>query len=433
MPAKARVLPPSSSPLPDPNTAPDTGRASLLPLPAQPGQPGQNPSPAPAPSGTPITTADQFKQAINTGVNTNAGQVALTLKTLNELKAQMQAGKLTVAQYQQIIEPNVGYLNQIIGGGLSSGQQGAQAAKDAGAQTILDTFLRYDPTTSKYVTALPFTGTEYAQLPNSALPTQDDVQKGLFDPKLAPISRFQTGPDAGPQAPGSPAGTPNTGGTTIPGVDQTGKTSGGIPSGGITGGNTPGGIDSQKLLDEANYANQLRQNTMAGNQTQQDAYIKQIGDLLQKQQDATFKQDSPGIYEDLNSRGLLRSSALGDRLSKEAAILSGQTSNQLGQVALGQDLQNLNQNTLNTGALIGDRQSAIGRQFSLEDYARQLDAAQRLGSNVAPTIRASGGKGAAGGALTGAATGAAAGSTFGPAGAGVGAGVGAAGGYLSSK
>lgn len=366
-------------------------------------------------------TAEQFKAAITAGASRLDQAVANTARLLKQAKADMQAGKMTVTQYQAMVEPNATWIHQFIGAGLSGGSQSANEVKAAGGEDILNTFFRYDPATSKFVTALPFTGTEWAQLPESSLPTREDVQKGLFDPKLAPMDRFRS--DTPPPAPGAPGGE---GGPPItPGVGVDGTITGGVPSGGITGGNTAPGVDERKLLDEANFADQLRQNTMTGNKTKQDQYMTDIAALLQKQQDATFKQMSPDIYEDLNTRGLLRSSALGDRMAKEAAILAGQTSTRLGELGLTQGLENLKQNTTNTAAHIADRGSAIGRRFSLEDFAMQLDAAQRLGSNTVPGVARGGGKGSAGDVITGAAAGSAGGVA--------GATLGGVGGLLGSK
>lgn len=358
-----------------------------------------------------ITSAEEFKAYTNTGVNTNAAWIAKTKTALEDLKEAVKAGTLTVSQYQQIVEPNAQAIVRSISGGLNSGSRGAGDAANAGAYDILDQFFSKDPVNSSFKAKLPFSKAEYAQLPESSLPTQDEAKKGLFDPSAAPLDRYQ----------GQQTGTSANGGT-------------GLPSGGIEGGPSDQGRDEKKLLEEANFAQDERKATQAGNVTQQQDYIKQITDQLIAQQQRQFTQDQPAILEDLNSRGLLRSSALGDRYAKEQKDLAEKTSLSLGAIGAQAGLNNLGQNTAITESYLGDRGSAIGRRFSLEDYARQLDAARTLGSTNTPQV-SGGGKGGAGGAAAGTLVGAGIGGALGgPAGASVGATVGGtSGGYLGGK
>lgn len=310
-----------------------------------------------------ISSSADLLSAIKQGGDNHA-QIANTLKYLQDLKSQVSSGKMSVTDYYKIVEPNQSFVWNLVHGTLGSGQREADKANAAGAQTILNDFMRYDPTSSSSVFKLPFSRTEYAQLPESSLPTQDDVQRGFFDPSIAPMDRYKGSANAGP------------GGTT----------GGGIPSGGIVGGPTDQGVDERKLLDEANFDNDLRQKLIAGNKTRQDQYLGEISDLLAKHQQQTLNLETPGIMEDLNSRGLLRSSALGDRLSERAKELTAESTNTLGQLGLKADLGNLDQYNAANEALIAGRGNAIGRRFSLEDFLREYDAAQRLGSQNQPAV-----------------------------------------------
>ncbi len=100
-----------------------------------------------------------------------------------------------------------------------------------------------------------------------------------------------------------------------------------------------------------------------------------------------MSEAAPGIYEDLNSRGLLRSSELGNAMAREQRGLQAQTTNQLAQYGVqGQtdDLKNYTgiQNQYNQG-----RNSALSREFSVEDYQKQVQTGKEMGemyANLAP-------------------------------------------------
>lgn len=344
---------------------------------------------------------------------------------LNDLKSQVKNGKLSVAEYQQILEPNAHWITkEVIGRELSAGSKAAGAAQGAGAYEVLDNFFSYDPKSGGFNYKMPFSRSEYAQLPESVLPTEEDAQKGLFDPSNVPMDRYKPSPQTG--GPGPVPGGNGTNGNGIT-VVQT-------PSGGIEGGPTDQGRDEKKLLQEAQFAKEQREKTLLENQGRRAGYVSEIADLLAKQQKTAFDRMTPDIMEDLNARGLLRSSALGDRLSKEQANLTADTSNRLGLLAAEGKMSDLNAyNAINEGYL-GDRGSAIGRRFSLEDFARQLDAAKTLGATNAPQVSSGGsgkGSGALQGAMSGAATGASVGGPWGAAAGGV---IGAVGGgQLGSK
>lgn len=324
-----------------------------------------------------IKTAADFKRAATSGETTNAGAIGNINTLLNGLKSDVQAGKLTLTDYNKIVQPNSQFIVQGISGGMSGGSNSASQATQAGGYDILNNFFKKDDS-GQFQPTIPFSSSEYAQLPNNVLPTQDDINKGLFDPTTAPLNRIQTTPDQQ-----NPQGGPQTVGG-LPGVNTSRQT---VNSGGIQPDTTPGSVDEQKLANEAELAKQLRDTQLAQNQTKGSDYINQMAQLLQKQQDAQFKYDEPGIMEDLNSRGLLRSSGLGQALGREQALLTANTTSQLGQFGLGLDTKNLETATGNTNSYISDRQAALGRNFSIDDFYRSLTAAKDLGSTTTPQVQ----------------------------------------------
>lgn len=183
------------------------------------------------------------------------------------------------------------------------------------------------------------------------------------------------------------------------------------PMGGIEAGTNIGGRDEGKLLAEAELAKQLRQQSYDQTTASRQKMLDDLSSLLIKQQQAQLSDSLPSIYEDLNTRGLLRSSALGDRVSTEQARLARQTSEALAQQGLADRNQALNQLTGIEESYLTGRESALGRRFSLEDYARQIAASKELGALAMPVQQAQpSGKGGSAlqGGLGGAATGAAA-------------------------
>jgi len=167
------------------------------------------------------------------------------------------------------------------------------------------------------------------------------------------------------------------------------------PGGGIVGGTTGAGYDEQKLLNEAELKRQEMLKQYEQNQALRQQYLGELSGLLTQQSERQFQESLPGMYEDLNTRGLLRSSALGDRMSTEQAKLAQQVQEQLAMQSLQDRGMALNELTGAQGQYFDDRGGAIQRRFSLEDYARQIDASKLLGQTMAPVSQYSGGKNSA--------------------------------------
>lgn len=113
-------------------------------------------------------------------------------------------------------------------------------------------------------------------------------------------------------------------------------------------------------------------------------YISELSGLLTQNADRQFELDKPGMLEDLNARGLLHTSAVGDRYADRRKELAEGTSLQLA----GADLDN--KNALldlyrNAGATQrGFQTGGLQREFGLEDYSRQFQDALRFARETQP-------------------------------------------------
>lgn len=205
------------------------------------------------------------------------------------------------------------------------------------------------------------------------------------------------------------------------------------PNGGIALGNSVAGIDEGKLLAESELQKNLRKQTFEQQVAGRKAMLDELSGVLIKQQQAQLNDQMPGIYEDLNTRGLLRSSALGEKVGLEATKLARQTSEQLALQGITDRNQAINDISGISESYLGGRGSAMQRRFSLEDFDRQIAAGEKLGANALPQISQPSGKGS--GALQGGLGGAAAGASVGGGpGALIGGAIGAiGGGKLGSK
>lgn len=122
----------------------------------------------------------------------------------------------------------------------------------------------------------------------------------------------------------------------------------------------------------------------------------------------TVNRMLPGIYEDLNSRHLLNSSALQTEIARQATSSAQDIASQVANAKL---------NALQGRQ--GFETGALQRGFSLEDFVNQANVAKTIGAQMAPQV--GNGKGTA---IQGLGTGAAVGAPFGPWGTGIGAGLG---------
>lgn len=169
---------------------------------------------------------------------------------------------------------------------------------------------------------------------------------------------------------------------------------------------------------------------------------------LEDEANRQFSLDQPGLLEDLNARGLLRSSALGESLARQKGIYAGDIASRLGQAeysntqqsaddlnklaaarltATDSDVQAIQQGLINSNQL---QQSGLSRQFGLQDFQTQANMARAIAAMSQP--QQTGGNAMAGG-FAGALGGATLGAKYGPGGAVAGGLLGGVGGYASSK
>lgn len=155
--------------------------------------------------------------------------------------------------------------------------------------------------------------------------------------------------------------------------------------GGIEGGVFVGGRDEAKLLAEAELAKTLKGQTLDAASAERSKRLDDLSGILIKQQKAQLEDSLPDIYEDLNTRGLLRSSALGDRVSKEQGKLARLTSEQLALQGLQDRDADINSRIGLQDTYLSGREGAIARRFSLEDYENQFEKSKQLGALMTPT------------------------------------------------
>ncbi len=340
----------------------------------------KKPAPAPASAAPAPTSGGGSKGTYGEGaVNDYFNQ-------LQALKQQVLSGQMTLTDYQGAAEPLVKKAASLTYQLASSGSKQASAVVPLWNQILQNGYAAGDTLNTKV--ALPFSKQEYAKLPDNVLPTQDDINKGLFDSLTAPLQRVRpTGPAAQPN-PG-PGGINTTPGVTTPNT-QTGNApvftanpNNPAPYGGLESNNQAANIDAQKIAQEAALQQQLAVQASEGRSAQRKKYLDDLSGILMQQQNQAFSEQNPIIQEELNSKGLLRSSELGNALGRELKSLQGVTSSQLakygveGQTADLNDLKGI-QDSYNQG-----RNSALQRQFSMEDYQRQIQAGKEMGEQYA--------------------------------------------------
>jgi hypothetical protein len=350
---------------------------------------------------------------------------------LKQAKDYVKQGKLSVSDYLDIADPIVNKAHETAGRILSSGSKQANSVKGFWEGLQNDGFIKNQ--NGQFVANAPFTAREYANLPENVLPTQGEVNSGRIPlDLLPPVQRFRPEPTApttpqinpgpgNPLSPGTPGqpGTSNGSVISIPDPANPGKSINVPVVGDPLANSVPKTIDQSIIEQEAaRQAEQSRQAYEAENAIR-SGRLTDLAGLLSKQEDQKFSQDSPGIYEDLNSRGLLRSSGLGDALAREKAKLAGDSANTLMQQGLTDrdaQIQGIQDILARTQSF---QTSGLERKFTLEDFQKEADLSKSLGANLAPTVKP--GNSVLSGVLGGAVAGGGAGAALGPWGAGIGA------------
>ncbi len=348
------------------------------------------------------------------------GNVADALQQLNDLKSSVQSGKTSLADYQDQAAKIVAQAAQITQQISGSGGKAASAVNPIWNQIVSGGFA--SPVNGKWTAPLPFSKQEYAKLPNSVLPTQDQINQGLFDPATAPLQRVQTATPSAPSTPATPGaptptdkpatptlpnGTaqapqptftpsnpagnnPQTGVAPVTGNSQvqgspvySASPNNPGPNGGLVVNGTQASQDSSQVANEAALQQQLATQSQQGITAQRAKYLQDLTGVLNQNAQNQLNDQAPGIYEDLNSRGLLRSSALGNSMATAAKSLTANTTNQLEQQAIAGETSDLGNYTTIQNNYDQARNSALQRQFSVEDYNNQIQAGKALGDSYA--------------------------------------------------
>lgn len=242
------------------------------------------------------------------------------------------------------------------------------------------------------------------------------------DPSYS-LSKTPTAGQPGTYTPSTPTAAP---GGTIP----TQPVPSDVPGQTIPGPNIPIGSDRGQIEQEAAREKEQTLNSVNQAAALRTQGISSLGDILNKQNQAQFNYDLPGIKEDLGNSGLFTSpSALAAAVARESGMLGANTQSTLAQAGLGNiDLQA--QGLLGaTQAQTGMQQGGLQRLFSVSDYDKQAALAREIGAQMVPNSPSSFSSALTGG-LGGAASGAMIGSAVPGIGTGIGAGVGGAIGLL---
>lgn len=206
----------------------------------------------------------------------------------------------------------------------------------------------------------------------------DDVLEGITGdpdspvtgaPGTAPIPNFNPGPIMDPVS-GQPLLDDVMGDTPLYG--------GAVNTGGTAS------KDQNDLINEAELAYKLQQERAGQSKEERAQMLQEYADLIAQQQNRMLDENAPALYEDLNTRGLLRSSELGNAMSRERAKAAAILQEQVGLQGLSdrdayiQSMEGASDNYL------GGRSGAIQRRFSLEDFARQAQVAKDTGIALQP-------------------------------------------------
>jgi len=138
------------------------------------------------------------------------------------------------------------------------------------------------------------------------------------------------------------------------------------------------GLTTEEIEDVIERERVLGEQFITGEEERRKQRRSDLSGLLTTSREQAFSENAPEILESLSSRGLLRSSAVGEELAGEQSRLQQISENFLSTQALS-----------DVDAISGFKQGALGREidlrrkgkereFSLEDFGREASLAREL-------------------------------------------------------
>ncbi len=342
--------------------------------------------------------------------NAAADKLSQWYQQLNGLKDQVSNGQLSLVEYQSQANPIIKQAWTLAQQSAQSGSGNASASNPVWQQFTDNNFATFSG--GKLVPSIPFSRQEYAKLPNNVLPTQGDIDKGMFDPTGAPLQRLQTpggGSTNGPIVSNPTAPTTDPSGNPLPQVNPQ------LPPGTDTSTDQgkialQGAQNASQLQDALNKqydvnkqaVSQLGQSLAGipdiyrteGNSQQQQLQaladqqksaraqsLTDLGGILATNQQNLFNRAIPDLAEQANTRGIYRSTGFGDMLANKYANLTQDTQTQLA-------LQGLNDRE----SYLGQQSNALNTQLGFSGQGAQAQASgqQAIGSAGAGALQAYG-------------------------------------------
>ena len=289
--------------------------------------------------------AKNYKNIAATGSYGEGGAYGLR-DLLSGLKKSVQSGELSILDYQDLAKPVSDAAVKSINSLVSQGK--ADIATGLSEDMRTQGFFKAAPDNRNEFN-LPFSQQEFAKLPSSVLPTQDDVTKGLISRDALPFQRYQNPSGGGIDAQGNP-----------------------IPAD-INLGSDRGAIE----LEAQRQAGQLGQ-TLEQQKTLREENRKALASQLADYQTQQFNKAVPNLAEQANTAGIYRSTGFGDILANKYADLTKESENQLA-------MQGLSDTEKYVGGLgdvanvkAGLQTSGLQREFSLDDASRSAELAKYL-------------------------------------------------------
>lgn len=159
-------------------------------------------------------------------------------------------------------------------------------------------------------------------------------------------------------------------------------------------------VDQQQILNEAELQYALQNERAGTSKADREQMLQEYADLISQQQNRLLDENAPALYEDLNTRGLLRSSELGNAMGRERGKAAQILMEEVGLQGLTDREQYIKAMEGNVDNYLQGRSGAIQRRFSLEDFARQAKVAKDTGIALAPISTGTGSSKAGDAAMT---------------------------------